>query len=396
MPVKKKTIKTKKTVRKPKIINTMRGLNTSQQRIKHIMDMYSWGHAGIADYSELNKNVVPETTQHVRYGSLITLPPQYDVEHHDLPRNDITRYDIKSEDYVRIGGDSKKNVKSFAKWGFPILGRALSNDELNTLRLYYEYPSRNRIFRDNGRGEKVLGLTTSSIPDDPEDITLHNSVIEFHRDAMGDEPTLVHETMHAVRANEGVELRDEDKDEAFVELETLARISPHGYKQMQRLPGYYSFLTNSNEKMKQDRVLLTGGINKSLSGRNATNRVAEVFDKTNIYRIQQSKGVVVDRKVKNKKGKRTMRFVDVVPEWLDRSFEVVLAGNKRLNVHMRFKKPVTPGVIVTNLKQSYPTLVKVNEWMDGRRKTLYTKKPVKRVVKKTRVVSRIKKRATHR
>lgn len=363
-----KKIKTGKKVRKPKIVNSMRGLNTTQQRMKHVSDMYGWGHAGVNDYNELNRVVVPETTENVRGGNLITLPPHFDVQNHDMPRRDIKRYDIKSDDYVRIGGDSGKNIRAFAQWGFPILGRALSNDELQTLRVYYDYPSQNRMFK-NTTGEVTLGLTSSEVPGGGY-MGLPYSMIEFHRLAMGDEPTLIHETIHAVRANEGNEIRDRDKDEAFVELETLARVSPRGYKQMLKLPGYYSYLTNYEDKMRQDRILITGGINKSLVGRNATRRVASVFPQTNIWRLRgASSGVVVDRKGKQKKIKK----IDVFPEWVDRYFEVVVGKNRKINIHMRFGKPVSPGNIITKLKVRYPDLIKVNEWHDGKRKLIYSR-----------------------
>jgi hypothetical protein len=381
MVVRKKTTTRPKKQSKPKKVNSMRGLNTTQQRMKHVSDMYSWGPAGVMDYSERHRVVIPETTKDVAGESLRMLPSQYDVVNHDIPRQDVVRYDIKSNDYVRVGGDSQKNIRKFANWGFPVLGNSFSNDELNTLKLYYEYPSRNNMRMGS---YNILGLTTTS--DETPDKRVF-SMIEMSRHAMGDEPTLIHETLHAVRANDGIEIRDEDKDEAFVELDTLARLTHKGYKQMQELPGYYSYLTDHKNKMRQDRILLTGSENKRLSGRDATNRVAEVFHKTNIYRLRASEGLVVDRKGKARK-KVT---VSTYPEWLNRYFEIVTNTNEKLNIHMSFRKPVPIGEVVTQLKKKYPGLRKVNEWMDGRKKALYVA-PIKVKSRSRTTLARTKKK----
>lgn len=363
--------KTKKTVKKHqqyKKVNSMRGLNTTQQRMKYISDMYYWGTPGIIDYGERHNTIIPETTRDVNNdGVLRDLPPHYDVVNHDIPRPDVVKYNINSKDHVRVGGDSRKNISKFAGWGFPILKNSFSNDELDTLKLYYDYPSRNNMHMG---GYDILGLTTTS--DETPDKHVY-SMIEMSRRAMGDEPTLVHETLHAIRANDGVDIKDEDKEEAFVELDTLARLTHRGYKQMQQTPGYYSYLTNYKDKMRQDRILLTGSENKRLVGRMATKRVMEVFPKTNLYRLRQSEGLVVDRKAKSRKVR-----IDVFPEWLNRYFEIVTKDNNKISIHMDFKRPVPPSVIVTDLKKRYPGLRKVSEWIDGKKKLLYSSVPVKR------------------
>jgi hypothetical protein len=372
MPVLRK--KAKKIAKKP-----VRKVKPSQKRNAAgredwIVSMYDFGHRGIWDYGERNNKIVAPTSETVKDGKLKVLPSEYDVVGYDHPRPDIRGYKTKANDLIRVGNDSQSNIHLFGGYGIPLINRSFSEPEISRLEAYYEYPS-----------SRLTGGTMGTTDNWISDSGLKHSIIDVNRKYMKDEPTIVHETIHAMRFRDGLEEKDVDTDEAMVELETIARVSRKGLFQMRNALGYYSYLTNGFEKMKQDRVLLTGSLDKNLTGEEAKRRVREVFHKTNIARLKI--GQMNDRRKKKKAARIVSQYKDVMaPEWISRSFEIVLKDGRRVSRSMSFERRAPLADIVSQIKKDFAgELRKISEWRDGKRYLVYQLKPVARKIKKSTI-----------
>jgi hypothetical protein len=318
--------------------------------------MYWWGDRGIWDYGEQNTNVVNPTKEMVKNGRLKELPPHFDVRGFDMPRPDIRGYKNSVGRLVRVGNDSQQNIGVFGAFAIPKINAAFNTNELSRLNLYFEYPS-NRVTGG------VLGQTDSITAPDGRDY----SQIEINRHAMKDEPTIVHEVIHALRYLDDYENEDQDIDEAQTELETVARVSRDGLMKMRNCLGYYSYMTNGWEKLKQDRILLTGSLDRNLDGETARRRVKELFHKSNIFRLRV--GVMT-----NRKGKRNRKLVRVdpnkmrrVPEWLDRFFYVISPDKLKIKMHIQSKKYVPLREVIKDIKTEYGKTSKIWEYRDGKK-----------------------------
>lgn len=355
-----------RNLRKPakKVVSTSRTKVTkkpprraTKQREDWVTTMYDFGAPGVADYSHRHNVVVAPSPDTVSGGKLKYLPREFDVHGYDHPRKDIRAYKTKVGDHVRVGGESQEKIRFFGGYGVPIINRSFDEGEIDRLNVYYEYPS-----------SRVRGGTMGTTDNWISDTGIKHSIIDINPRYIKDEPTILHETIHAMRFRDGIEGKDVDEDEALTELETVARVSRKGLFQMRHALGYYSWMTNGFEKMKEDRILLTGSLDRSLTGETARRRVLEVFPRTHLARLKI--GQISDRK--KKKRMVESRIDEVAPEWLDRYFKIVLKTGSVVNRHMRFKKPVPLASIVGKMKARYGSdLYQVFEYDDGVKKLVY-------------------------
>jgi len=112
--------------------------------------------------------------------------------------------------------------------------------------------------------------------------------------------TIVHETVHALRYNDGdrtdlitrtraakaMKMADVTLEEAATQAETMARLNPW----MPKKAGYYGYFTDDDKGVvnlaTHDRRVLTGSTEKSLIEKSATDSVEKNFDKTAISHLQ--------------------------------------------------------------------------------------------------------------
>jgi hypothetical protein len=315
--------------------------------------MYDWGQKGIEDFSHKSNRVVAPTTKLVSGRGLASelrnLPADYDVQGFDLPRQDINQYKSKTGKLVRVGNDAKANRGLFGSFFMPKLNGSFTEKEINAMNLYYEYP-------DAKIDNNTLGECAYWQSDDGKRNQTKYVVIGVNKKNVRDEATVLHETVHANRFADGIEIRDVDQDEAYVELETIARVSKAGLMRMNApdMLGYYSYLGAKGwEKLKEDRILLTGSLDRHLTGDAVHQRVKDVFPKSNI-----SKLMIAARKSKKK---------ELPGEWMERYFKVDVPGGDEIEVQMEFKKRSTTPMVVKDLKEKYGRNISIWEWRDGKK-----------------------------
>jgi hypothetical protein len=335
------------------VIATTDGFN---DRMHWVTNLYHWGRRGRADYAERADNVVkpkPSMFTTTEYGGrrLKTLPDDHDVDGEDMPRHDVKRVPTRSGNSVLVGSSSSGAAERFKRSQIPNLQRAFTDDEQRRLEVYYEYPDTRMAKHDLG---ECFYLKS------PTDNTRY-SVINIAPTQLDDEATVVHETLHSLREQRGPRIRDVDSDEAEVELETLARVSYDGLMKMQKNLGYYAFLDNGWQALQEDRVLLTGGLKKSLQGEAARKRVRAVFAKTNMSKLK-----IGSSGSKRSSGRCSCKKAPSVPEWLDRFFEVDLPGRPSVQVHLNQKQNKPLRSIVSSLRKKFGTF-RLYEWRDGKK-----------------------------
>jgi len=202
-----------------------------QERQHWLGQMYDWGEKGIDDFSRTAKRVVKPTNKLVSgrglQSELKVLPAKFDVNGFDMPRLDVNQYKAKTGKIIRVGNDSKTNRGLFGSFFMPKMNNSFTGKEIDQMNLYYEYP-------DAKIEKNTLGECAYWESDDSEKKQMRYVVIGINRKNIKDEATILHETIHANRFAEGVEIRDVDQDEAYVELETIARVSKAGLMKMNR------------------------------------------------------------------------------------------------------------------------------------------------------------------
>lgn len=338
------------------------------ERSHWVEQMYDWGNKGIEDFSVKAKRIVAPTTKLVSGRGLMSelrkLPEEFDVQGFDLPRDDINQYKSKTGKLVRVGNDAKANRGMFGSFFLPKFNGSFNDKEINGMNLYYEYP-------DAKMDTHTLGECAYWASDDGKKNQTKYVVIGINKKNVKDEATIIHETIHANRFADGIEIRDVDKDEAYVELETIARVSKNGLMRMNApdMLGYYSYLGAKGwEKLKEDRILLTGSLDKHLSGDNVHKRVKEVFSKSNI-----SKLLIARRKGKSMVNQTKQQMPG---EWRDRFFHIDVPGQDEIDKHMQFRRTMTNAEVVDHLKKQYGKNISIWEWRDGKKFRMTTKTPV--------------------
>lgn len=331
-------------------------------RWSHVEQMYNWGPRGLWDFSEQNARVVKpsrrmlQTSPIWRVPQLKILPEKYDVAGQDHPRTDVQSYPLASGKAVRAGGDDPPALDRFGKKVVPLVDASLSKPEQDALNVYYEYPDANL------RNRKVGGLTDywhsrAGIP---------YSHVMVNKGSMNSEYLLLHETLHVSRHSPTFN-RDIDREEAKTDLETIARLPYAAFLRMKEThTGYYRFLPGDPWKNAvHDRILLTGSIEKNLTGPAARRRVDQVFARTRLSRLRITDRPTAPplRGLGRARGSRSSPRLS--PEGADRYFEIVLADGTRVNVHLSVSEPLTKREIRDLLRRQYRNAVAVNEYRDG-------------------------------
>lgn len=329
-------------------------------RFGHIEAMYNWGERGLWDYSEQNARVVKPSrsmlTRSPTWGStqLKFLPQRYDVRGHDHPRQDVKPYPLKAGKPVRAGGDDPASLAKFGSLAVPVVDAALSPAEQKRINVYYEYPDKAITNR------KVGGLTDywtskAGVP---------YSHIMINRPSMNSEYVLLHETLHVVRHSPTAG-RDRDIEEAKTDLETIARLPYASFLRMKKThTGYYRFLPGDPwQNAVHDRILLTGSIERSLSGEEARRRVDRVFNRTRLSRLRITETLKRDACGCAKSKRQSSRMS---PEDVDRYFKVALKDGTRIDIHLSLNGRLTKPEVRDLIRRQYRNAVAVWEWKDGR------------------------------
>src|SRR4030042_6114907 len=149
-----------------------------------------------------------------------------------MPRDDVKNIKLKNEKIIRVGGDGvNHNIRYFKRYILPYLNKSFTNEELKSMELYIEYPSR----KLNKQG-KFSGMSSEWISDKNKKFT----IIDLAHKKDG--PTAVHEMLHAVKYKNNKTIKDIHLDEAETDLETMMRLSPRERSKIPCNDGYYFFL----------------------------------------------------------------------------------------------------------------------------------------------------------
>jgi len=288
-----------------------------------------------------------------------------DIEGVDVPMANIRRAKSKSGKIVRYGASSASRLKQFPKSVLTLLNAAFTNEELRKITAYVEYG-----------GGQSRGAAGSARWCKSTDGKKTFSIVSLASDYKDNPEVIVHEFVHVRRHAYGENTRDNDREEAETDLETMGRLtedeirkSSCGYYQY-LVPGGYS--AEKARKLKlEDRRLLTKKPNVRLKGVPLRKRIKEVFPKTHMSLYAKhgklAKSVLARRD----------KACPAQAEWIDQYFQVVAPGGRKSELHMHFQKKEDPrrtrSRLIKEQVEKFGPKCKIYEWQDGKKALIYPK-----------------------
>ena len=321
----------------------------AKEEVKRI----NWAYDALKNHSSITDYNISAENKTKDYNKWLKNRSKMDFIDEDYPRKDIKR--IMSKVYV--GADSAKTLKRLSKKARKVLLKNFTASERKRIgKVYFE-----------GTPPASSSAAASCQRTDRRSSIIKCSPKWLYEDV------LTHELVHTRRDAIGQSVKDVNKDEKETEFETMGRSSRKGMTE-----GYYQFIKEPHKKGKtisklqgEDKRLLTGSEDRNAKGKRLTNRLGKAYKKSNIQHAHFSPA-----------------------EDLDRYFQIYDHKDRKSEIHIRFKKPVTLAQIRKDLKSGYNAM-KAYEWRNGKRYLLFSEsKPKARVLSKNRTTKRISKPKT--
>jgi hypothetical protein len=147
----------------------------------------------------------------------------------------------------------------------------------------------------NLRGQRVAETGTFVGPDVKKFNPTKKKMVDvtFTKDTRGNESTIVHEMIHAKKFMQGIP--GNKHNEKKIDFETIGRVSKNGFKNIETGTYFHPSGNTALAKTKipntakgeiaqremiKDRKMLTGSINKSVTGKVAERRVDKLYKKS--------------------------------------------------------------------------------------------------------------------
>ncbi|MHA1167587.1 MAG: hypothetical protein ACTSRU_07175 [Candidatus Hodarchaeales archaeon] len=335
------------------------------------MGMVKRGHSGDMDWNLYHKK--NDKLYDKQYGRV---SPKTDGTHDwnnfDRPRKDVKKIKNKGGQNTYLGAKNKSQMNELTNLSNFVLAKNFSSREQRRIgRMLVNVAQTKK----NWAGSHMRYNGASVITLAPTNIS---------------ENVLVHEMIHADRWARGHHTRDKDIEESKTELETIARSSEPLDDFHLDGGGYYSTLpevrevarkartseityaeykSKSNRLIKkaitEDRILLTGSMSKSLSGKQAVKSVEKNYSKSHMARAN-----ITGRRRTNYKSKNRRAIEGWNPENQDRYFEIQPKGKKRkAQAHYNFPKGKKSDIrsIKKDLHEKFGKGSKIWEWKDGKK-----------------------------